>query len=168
MDRIPTIEDLRQSLCWPHIEEHLGDEQEISHISILPSQEQGESIFVLMDQNRGFGGYVGFGPWHYHPDTWEDAEPTVFSLIYGEVGVIEGLNSRGEYREGRLGQKGDWPETLGRDIKKLRHVFFDQPPETVTIDFTQYHRGKHLWVRQDVKERTENLCREHGMELPDF
>lgn len=168
MDRIPKIENLQQSLCWPRIEQHLGGEQEVSYVSVLPSGENGESIFILMSQDRAFGGYVGFGEWHYHPDTWEEAEPTVFALLCGEMGVIEGLNARGQYRQGGLGQKGDWPETLGRDIKMLRHVFFDETPETVTIDFSRYYRGKHLWVRKDVKERSEKLFRELGLEIPDF
>lgn len=168
MDRIPKIEDLRQALCWPHIEEHLGDEQNYAHVSILPSHEEGESIFVLMDGNREFGGYVGFGSWHYHPDTWEDAVPTVFEMICGEIGVIEGRNAQGKYREGCLRGKDDWPDTIGLDIKTFHQIFFDQPPQKVTIDFTQYFRGKHLWVRKDVKERTEKFCREHGMEIPTF
>ena len=168
MDFVPKVEVLKESLGWPDIREHLGDENEYANVSIFPTEEAGNSIFILMGPKREFGGCVGFGGWHYHPDSWEDAEPTIVAILCGELGVIEGLNGRGQYRQGSLGRKGDWPETLGRDIKSLRLVFFDEPPESVAIDFTKYYQGKHLWVRKDVKQRSEKFCREYGMEIPEF
>jgi hypothetical protein len=175
---IITLERLKKRTGWNHIAlesdsyEVAGVRHTTQRFSLLASQKSWPTIDLYFDEHFRCLDPLGFSKWHAHYDKWTDprrnlvdALRAVRELVVCQLGLIEQLDKAGKYWGGGVASPGAIPPTLGKNIKRLRRVYFDRAPEFEEIDFSRYWEGKHLFVEKNYKEATEQLLRENHIPI---
>lgn len=178
---IVTIDTVRQTLDYAKIvtrpqEQMYGERTDRYTIfSAVPEDETQLQIDMYFNESCDVVELVSFGPWHGHFDSAEDEEDNirnafraVRSLIHREETLVEQHDESGRYRGSELLAPDRHPDTLGFDIRTLRRVTFGQPPRDEPVDYSRYHRGKHLWISLSRKAEVEGIYRAHDLPLPEW
>ena len=51
------------------------------------------------------------------------------------------------------------PDTLGKDIKHLRRVFFGRASTTEPVDFSRYVEDQHIFVERRTKAKVDRIMK---------
>jgi hypothetical protein len=170
------LEQLKRRLRWKEIAfsraacQFQGKDSYACRFQVLPGEPDWPTIDLLFDGDLKFLQELQFSHWHAHYDGLDDPRKNlstalrgVRSLLRGELCLVEELNADSNYRGGSLLRPNELPGTLGKDIRKLRRVFFNRAPVLEEIDSTRYWEGKHFFVTWTEKEKTEKIYRKAGM-----
>jgi hypothetical protein len=124
-----------------------------------------DEIDFGLDDSRTSIEHLGFGQWHYHPATIDDAIETAQKLISGELCLVEELDAAGKSRGGGLLAPDGVPDTMTKQTVSLRRKFFDREPIIEAIDFSRYFEGQHIWLLHEKKAEIDRIWRENGMPI---
>ena len=158
-----TTAELRERLGWPSVHEETNEEHELVYLLVRPTRAGLDSIDFGLDEDRSSIEHFGFGPWHYHPETIDEAIETARLLIRREQCLVEELDAAGKSRGGGLHTPDGLPDTMTKQTVSLRRVFFDREPVVEAIDFGRYFEGKHIWLSHEKKAEIDRIWRENGM-----
>ena len=160
-----TAAKLRELLGWPDVDEGANAEYKMVYLNVLPTRAGLDPIDFGLDESRTSIEHLGFGSWHYHPETIDEAIETARLLIRGERCLVEELDAAGKSRGGELHTPDGLPDTMSKQIASLRRVFFDREPIIEAIDFSRYFEGKHIWLSHEKKAEIDRIWRENGMPI---
>lgn len=163
-----TAAELRHRLNWPAVDEQVSAQYCAVFLNIRPPSPDLASIDCCLDEGRTSVDRLGFGEWHYHPETLAEAVEMARQLVRGEKCVVEERDAAGAYRGSGPYAPDGLPDRLHRDTASLRRVFFGREPVAEAIDFGRYFRGKHFWVSHERKAEVERLYREIGQPAPEW
>ena len=135
---------------------------------VVPADESLASIDFLFDDGVSFLQQLGSGRWHYHPDEIEDAIEMARKLVHRELCILEERNRKGEYSgSGPVAPDGVMG-TLRPDADHFVRRFFGSPEVREEIDFSRYHKGKHLYIELTRKAEAEKVWKSIGGPMPEW
>ena len=158
-----TTAELQERLGWPDVEEETNAEYKLVYLLVRPKGAGLDSIDFGLDENRTSIEHFGFGQWHYHPETIDEAIETARLLIRGERCLVEEMDAADKSRGGGLHTPDGLPDTMSKQTASLRRVFFDREPVVEAIDFGRYFEGQHIWLSHEKKAEIDRIHREAGM-----
>lgn len=163
-----TLEQLRGRLDWEDVREELVPQYSMRLFRVVPADESLPSIDFLFDDGVTFLQQLGSGKWHYHPDEIEDAIETARKLVHHELCILEERSRKGEYSGSGPVAPDSVRDTLRLDADHLVRRFFGSPEVREEIDFSRYHKGKHLYVALNHKAEAEAAWKRIGGPLPEW
>src|SRR5687768_16925515 len=152
---LATVEQLREQLNWPDVREEPLPEYSMRLFRVVPVEESLPSIDFLFDDGVSFLQQLGSGDWHCHPDEIDDAVETARKLVRRELCILEERSRKGEYSSSGPVAPDAVLSTIRRDAGYFVRRFFGSPAVREEIDFSRYHKGKHLYIELNRKAESE-------------
>lgn len=163
-----TLEQLRERLGWEDVREEPLPQYSMRLFRVVPPDESLPSIDFLFDDGITFLQQLGSGKWHYHPDEIEDAIEMARKLVHRELSILEERNRKGECGgSGPVAPDGIM-DTLRLDADHLVRRFFGSAEVREEIDFSRYHKGKHLFIELNRKAESEKVWKSLGGLIPEW
>ncbi len=173
MKSLLTVERLKLELNYDHVFEvnnrflnHHGMPWEDISIEVRPADEQLPSIRWVGVQNNGSFAVLAFGPWHGHYDydygqsTRDDINESISRarrILKRHYFAFETLRSDSSIQCIGIARVNHVPETIPKDIVKIRKTFFGLPSTVEPVDFSKYIEDSHYFIERRAKVKRDRI-----------
>lgn len=154
---ITTVSEIREQLRWPDVrEDHLA-EHAMRIIRAIPSNPDLPSVDLGFDEDMSYLEYQGFGCWHWHPSSIEEAVGEARKIIHRERCLLEVWSDQDQLCQSVPVPCDGIPDKLSLNAHYFVRSFFGEKGVREAIDFHRYYKGSHGYVEFGHKAEMEKL-----------
>ncbi|MES2572354.1 MAG: hypothetical protein V4710_20155 [Verrucomicrobiota bacterium] len=157
-----TLERLKKQIGYDQIAEERrsytlqgGSIYYVRDFMIRPADSSLPFIYFVSDDEVTSLEQLGFSEWHGHFDSKPTEAARVRAaikltrqLISHDFCCVEELNGDGKCRGSSILRPTGIPDTLTKDIRQLRRMFFGQVAIIEPVDFSRYREDEHIFVER--------------------